>query len=146
MCDHARVQSGKIDILGGGWERIHPPAFPASHQFALAIKLSVPTKLAADEIVLKIEFVSDRGALLDFGPQEFHLRLNEEELRELDVANEYALPYAIATRVTFERAGTYMIRLIGNDEPLAHVTFAVDEPASSTTVSGDSANDIASAP
>ncbi|MGH2558225.1 MAG: DUF6941 family protein [Thermomicrobiales bacterium] len=137
LCDHARVQSGKIDILGGGWDRIQPASFPASHRFALAIKLGAPTALAAGEITLKIEFVSDRGDVLDFGFQDFHVRMSPRQEWDLDVANEYSLPYAIATQVTFERAGTYTIRLIGNDETLAHVNFAVDEPPSSAESSDD---------
>lgn len=42
VADHAEVVNGKLYLMGGGWDRFSPPAYPAVARLAIAAGIRVP--------------------------------------------------------------------------------------------------------
>ena len=42
LADHAEVANGKMYLMGGGWSRFQPPAYPAVMRYGIALALRVP--------------------------------------------------------------------------------------------------------
>lgn len=53
LADRVEVLGGKLYMMGGGWDRITLPAFPAAYPLGLAVKLRLPAG-DADEHSLEV--------------------------------------------------------------------------------------------
>jgi hypothetical protein len=68
LADRAEVVSGKLYIMGGGWDRISPPTLPLGMMIGVAVGITVPYREAEDphhiEVILER---ADGERLVEFG-------------------------------------------------------------------------------
>lgn len=129
LCDFARFENGKLDILGAGWDTIHPPALPFPYQFFVAARVMVPAVLATKPVPLKVEIADESGRIVE--PGEADLRVIIEPLVDTPTHVDGEIPLMLPLRIdlTLVLAGAYTIKLVVAGAVISHTSFRVAEPA-----------------
>lgn len=131
LCDFARAENGKLDIVGGGWDNIAPQALPLVYPAFLAAKFVIPGAMA-------MESVSVRVALLDKNGRELSDPVIEGSLRgkptfALEEFERSGLPeapvlLAVGVQMQIAEPGECRVRLFVENEAIAETKFTVAEP------------------
>jgi hypothetical protein len=124
LADAARVESGKLYIHGGGWDRISVGGLPSTHPtMALALMFEIPYDEALQDQQMSIELLNEDDAPL--GPV-INGTLNVGHPPRTKRGAPTFVPQAITLQqITFERAGRYRFRVATGDLELASVPFEV---------------------
>lgn len=130
LCDYARAERGKLDILGGGWDEIVPSQLPLDYKAYLAIKLVVRWDLIESRALVRIDLLDKDGNVLGDPVEETHIAG-----LPVDVPAESAgsTPFAtlfMGTEVNMSLAspGTFTLRLRVNDLEVSSLRFKVAVP------------------
>lgn len=128
LCDFARAENGKLDILGGGWDEIVPHHFPVSYHPYIAIKLVLPGKLALESVAVRIDLLDEGGEAV--GESILDGRLRATPIRDLHLDASDVLPeaqafMALATEMTLERPGRFSVRLLVDAQQVGTTRFSV---------------------
>ena len=134
LADAAAVESGKLYVHGGAWDRIALAKLPATHPtMALVFVLRIEYSEALQDIPLRIELLDEDDVLvvplvdgsisIGHAPRTTH-------------GAPAFVPQAITfPGITFERTGRFRFAIRSGEEELASVPFEV--MATSTTQSPD---------
>jgi hypothetical protein len=130
LCDYARENNGKIDILGGGWDQIQLAKFPAQLQFQLAIKLVVPTDMALQPLNLVLRVVEEASDEVEEAIEE--LRLIPTASIENVPEPEVAMFLPLRAQIEVQVPASYRIQLVADSREIAATRLAI---VKSTTTS-----------
>lgn len=127
LCDFVQVVAAKLNILGGGWDRLDPPRLPSPASFYLAIKVAVPAARADRPLPVRIDLVDAAGERADPPPLDAQIELAPAP----DAMPGADVPLLIPMRLdlTLDVAGAYVFLLRVDEEPLAQTTFRVTDPS-----------------
>lgn len=64
LADFAQVVGGKLYLMGGGWSRFNPPAYPAAVQFGIGFGIRVPYAETEDPHHVELVMESADGVVL----------------------------------------------------------------------------------
>lgn len=136
LCDHARVDNGKLYILGGGWDRIFPKELPTLFEFSIAIKIVVPADYPLDiNLTLHLLDESDQEA----SPLDIELRALLVSGPPPDLTpKDHPLFFPIAMGLELVRPGTFRVILRDGSVTLAETSLAIEEPRDPLVMPGDS--------
>jgi len=120
LADSAQVVGDKLYMLGGGWNFVNAPQFPAQHSMSVAVGFSVDWMETNRRHDFRIE-----------------LRNEDDGHKLADVAGQFeagrpaGIPpgttqkvlLAFSFAVSIERAGQYVVRLFLNGQDAKHQAF-----------------------
>jgi hypothetical protein len=125
LCDHARIENGKLYVLGGGWNRITPHELPLHYNFMIAIWISVRPDALSAPFPLTLDFLTADGTSID--------RTTLPDIRDEaprgergGAANSFGL--ALDVDLDLVRAGRYVALLSTGEHELARSAFQVIAP------------------
>jgi hypothetical protein len=123
VCDFAQVANSKLNIIGGGWDRVSPTSFPFPYRYHLAVKLAVPWAQAQRAIALRIEMSDEEDQPVGLPPMEavVHMVPTADAIAGQDLG--IAVPFLIES--TLDRPGFRRIVLFVEGEELARTGFLV---------------------
>lgn len=126
LCDHARVSSQKLDMLGAGWNLISSPA-----NFGVGIIFVIPCEEQRQSFSFRVALVDSEGHLVmsQFGTPVMELRgdLTPDNHSSQVVGPPLHLPLALNVRDALLRPGVYHVQLHLGDvmAPTAELHFEV---------------------
>lgn len=126
LCDFVQVAGGKLNILGGGWDRFDPTRLPWPHSFYLAIKLSVPPVLAGKAISIRIDLTDPEGRHMEPAPLDARIALDPAP--DSAARKDMSLMIPMRVEITLESPGSYTFLLSVEDQVIAQTGFQVTNP------------------
>ena len=105
--DCAQAVGGKLYILGGGFNHLAVPEFPAAHTFDVALIVDVPWDNTNRPYDVAIELVDADGQSLGYRAE---ATLETGRPAGARPGTSFALPLAIPVSVEFPVPGRYAIR------------------------------------
>src|SRR6266567_3736087 len=57
LADNAEVAAGRLSLMGGGWDTVHPQTLPTQHFLALAVAIKVPWDEVLQQRELRVDIV-----------------------------------------------------------------------------------------
>jgi hypothetical protein len=126
LCDFARSENGKLDILGGGWDHIVPRQLPLDYDAYLAIKVQLPWAQIADAAILRVDLMDTDGQILGDPVVDATLRLDAIRAGK-DEEPPYGATILMTTgvKMTLTKPGRYILQLIVNDDVVVANSFVV---------------------
>jgi uncharacterized protein DUF6941 len=124
LADHGEAISGKVYILGGGWNMLNLPDLPQEWAFAIVVGLDV----SWDETNQRHKF-----ALHIEGPDGD--RLGDQLLIDLEAGRppgslagqDQRVTFSLVTRLTFEQAGPHAVVVRIGEQEIGRARFYVVE-------------------
>jgi hypothetical protein len=131
LCDYARVENGKLYIIGGGWDQITPQILPLSFPAYLAMKIVLPGAMAVQSVNIRIELLDQDGKML--GEPVLDAPLQGTLTAEFTGTVRNELPkapvfLAVGVQMQIARPGEFRTRLLIDDEAIAETGFSVASP------------------
>ncbi len=127
LADVARMEGGKLNLLGGGWNNVQPSRFPYAHHFGVAASLIIPPDEPQASHRMEIAIRAADGATLAAVPGEFHPQPGAQLIRELPIRAQFAVDVTIE----FPAPGFYKADLSVDGRVLATAPFRIAEPQAS---------------
>lgn len=128
LCDHARVENGKLYVLGGGWDLISPNQFPERIRFYIAARLIVIAD-PVPELDFRFQIVDENG--METGNEPLDLRFDTTHDDVPSGFSEVSFMVALSTNVTLTEAGHYTVLLLHANQEVARASFRVTPPTAS---------------
>ncbi len=126
LADAVQAVQGKLFILGGGWDTLWVPRFPARHpSLAIGIRLRVPVSWAAEKLKLSVELQDADGKPLLPTPLSQNIKLSPGQQR-----SQHATDFGLVRSFTFNNLpfraeGPYSFVISTDDEPVSRLRFTV---------------------
>lgn len=130
LCDYVQLAGGKLNIVGGGWDRITPVQLPMTYAFHLAIKLVGPSIVAERPVRLRLELAGGQGKTFDPPIPEMVLRFGRADASS---NGSVAVFVPVDVELTIVLPGTYTFRLYADETIVAEAGFQVAEPRLGTS-------------
>ena len=127
LCDHVRVENGKLYILGGGWTRLTPPYLPLPYSFHIALKLAVPAELAGAPLPLQLEVRDAEGR--DIATSALDIQTEPADVPDQGAAPTIPLNVPLGVDLTFVSPGVFTLALAAAGERIAETALLVAAPA-----------------
>ncbi len=126
LADAVQAVRGKLFILGGGWDTLWVPRFPARHpSLAIGLRLRVPVSWAGDQIRLAVELQDEDGGALLPRPLSHHLSL-PGTTEHPPHATDFGLIRSFTfNNLVFEKEGPYSFVISVEGEPVSRLRFTV---------------------
>ncbi|MBI2909375.1 MAG: hypothetical protein HYX92_17155 [Chloroflexi bacterium] len=122
LADGAQVADGKLYILGGGWDSIHPEALPARHPASLAVVLSVPWDETNEKHVFRLDLAGATGKTMnELGGGQFEVGRPPDATK----GAEQRMPLALPITLQLDAEGEFHVRLSVDGARLCGVPFSV---------------------
>src|SRR5262245_15147461 len=128
LCDHAEEVSGKLYLLGGGWNILFTSGAPAN--IGVAVLIEVPWDQTNRRHWMRAELLTSDGPPVEIEGQPVVIQTEFELGRPAGVKPGSSLnaPFAINVNGLLLQAGGYEWKLLIDDEPLARRAFTVAHP------------------
>jgi hypothetical protein len=105
VADHAAVESGKIYVNGGFWDRLDLPSYPAVTSFSVIVVLQVPGRAHNQTHKFEVRFEDSNGKLM---PSRFEGEFQVGPPADQRTGNSSMLPIALPINsFLLERPGDY---------------------------------------
>lgn len=105
VADHATVESGKIYVNGGFWDRLNLPSYPAVTSFSVIVVLQVPWRAYDQTHKFDVRFEDSDGKLM---PSRFEGEFQIGPPADQRTGNSSLLPIALPINsFLLERPGDY---------------------------------------
>jgi hypothetical protein len=126
LADAARVESGKLYVHGGGWDRVTAAGFPTVHPgLAVVLVFRIEYDEALTDIPIAVILDTEDGVAV--GPQVDGMISAGHPPGTKRGAPAFH-PLAITFNgIQFEAAGGFQFRVVGGDEELVRIPFTVQE-------------------
>ena len=123
LADSAQINSNKLYMLGGGWDRLTVKgSLPTQRNCSLALAFKIPWAETNQRQEFKVRFLDEDG-------NEFHQqitgRLETGRPAGLPAGSDQRVQLAVDLRFTIERIGSYVVEVTLNDRETARTTFHV---------------------
>lgn len=128
LADSVQAVRGKLFILGGGWDTLWVPRFPARHpSLALGLRLRVPVSWKSDSLSLTVELQDEDGHSLLPRTLGQDIRLHSNAPRP-PATSDFGLVRSFTfNNLRFDHEGAYSFVISVDGEPVSRVRFAVRE-------------------
>ena len=126
LADAVQAVRGKLFILGGGWDTLWVPRFPARHpSLAIGIRLRVPVSWAAETLKLSVELQDADGKPRLPTALSQNIKLPPGPKR-----SQHATDFGLVRSFTFNNLpfraeGPYSFVISTDDEPVSRLRFTV---------------------
>ncbi|MCA9091135.1 MAG: hypothetical protein KDA90_21135 [Planctomycetaceae bacterium] len=121
LCDVARIQHGKLYIIGGGWERLAVKEIPTKSEFDIAIRILVPRSMLAKPLELKVSFTDDAGDI-EGDSDTVKMEMPAQTPANVDLL---ALNYCFHAEMTFGKFGTFGCNMEANGKLVDRIEFHI---------------------
>ncbi len=128
LADSVQAVRGKLYVLGGGWDTLWVPRFPARHPtLAIGLRLRVPVTWSSEVINLAVELQDEDGKGLLPRPLSHDIRLPTTSPRQ-PVGTDYSLIRSFTfNNLRFEHDGPYSFVISVDGDPVSRLRFSVRE-------------------
>lgn len=128
LADSVQAVRGKLFVLGGGWDTLWVPRFPARHPtLAIGLRLRVPVTWSQESINLAVELQDEDGKGLLPRPLSHDIKLPSTPPRH-PPATDYGLIRSFTfNNLRFDHEGAYSFVISVDNEPVSRVRFSVRE-------------------
>ena len=127
LADAVQAAAGKLYVLGGGWDTLLVPRFPARHSMGIGVKVRIPWTMTGRDFTLAVELQDEDGRPV---PNSARLRHGFRAVRPphhpegIDVSVVRALTFA---NVPLPGPGGYAFSVLLGDVERARLRFRVLE-------------------
>lgn len=129
LADRAEATNGKLYVMGGGWDRISPPAPGIAVPLSFAVSILVPWNATNRDYTLSIRIEDADGQQLDLRAD---ATLNTGRPSDAIAGQPQRVTIAVpVVPLAFPRAGRYEAKAAIDGEHLVSVPFTVQFPAPS---------------
>lgn len=135
LCDSAVAESGKLYVLGGGWNNVTVAGFPAQlPRIGIGLVVTVPYTMTNAHHTLKIELRDEDGKVHnlgagDPGSEKLAAKFNVGRPPQLVEGEAQNLSLAVnLDALIFDGPGLYEFVISVNDEERSRLTFRVVGP------------------
>ena len=127
LADAVQAVSGKLFVLGGGWDTLWVGSFPVRHpSLAIGLRLRVPWSWGKETLKLSVELQDADGAGLLPDSLVNTMRLPTHS--KPPSATDFGLIRSFTfNNLLFEKEGSYSFVISVDDEPVSRLRFAVRE-------------------
>jgi hypothetical protein len=125
LADAVQAAAGKLYVLGGGWDTLLVPRFPARHSIGIGVKVRVPWTLTDRDFTLAVELQDEDGRPVPNAARLSHgLRAGRptHHPEGIDVSLVRALTFA---NVPLPAQGGYVFSILLGDIERARLSFRV---------------------
>ena len=126
-CDFAQVSGNKLNIIGGGWDRVMPPELPAEFDFYLALRATFSNNAitdTGDRVSLRLEMTDPDKQPIGAMPLTAEIELVRGNWNKVAL-NERGLAIPMRLTVVFMKPGIHAIELFLNEQPSARLQLDV---------------------
>lgn len=126
LADAVQAVRGKLFILGGGWDTLWVPRFPARHpSLAIGLRLRVPVSWAREELNLSVELQDADGHPVLPKPLAHDVRLPAPG-RQPSNATDFGVVRSFTfNNLVFQSQGSYSFVISVDGEPVSRLRFTV---------------------
>lgn len=126
LADAARVESGKLYVHGGGWDRIMALNFPTTHaSLAVALVFRIEYDEALEDIPITITLETEDGVAI--GPRvEGAINAGHPPGTARGAPTFHPLAITL-TALQFDAPGRYQFRATSNGDTLATIPFTLQQ-------------------
>jgi hypothetical protein len=141
LCTYAQVESGKLDIIGGGWSEVKVPELPAQFGYFLAMKIAVPIDKQELLAQLRIRLVEDdRGEVID--DRAVDVAIGDVGELELE-ARSIAFAFVARMQLEISRPGRFQNQLWIAGQLAMRSGFIVKDPLAGSVTFDEASKPIA---
>jgi hypothetical protein len=126
LADAVQALSGKLYVLGGGWDILTLSSFPARHpSLAIGIRVRVPWSRADEEIRIGVDLQDEDGRRVLPGPELVH-EIKVRRPEGLPQGSDIGLVRSFTfNNLLFESPGAFSFVISINGEVSARLRFSV---------------------
>ncbi|MPZ51314.1 MAG: hypothetical protein GEU79_01015 [Acidimicrobiia bacterium] len=127
LADSVQAVGGKLFVLGGGWDTLFVPSFPARHpSLGIGLRIRVPTSSMSEGMTIDVDLQDADGNSLLPKPLRHPVRLNRD--RQPEDATDVGIVRAFTlNNLQFREPGFYSFVISLDDEPRSRLRFRVTE-------------------
>lgn len=127
LADSVQAVAGKLFILGGGWDTLFVPSFPARHpSLGIGLRIRAPFSSITEDMTIEVDLQDADGTSLLPKPLAHRVRLNRnrppEHGTDLGVVRAFTL-----NNLEFRQPGFYSFVISLDGEPRSRLRFRVGE-------------------
>jgi hypothetical protein len=128
LADSVQAISGKLYILGGGWDTLFVSKFPARHpSLGIGIRFRVPWSFHADRFDVSIDLVDEDGNSV-FGDRRVSQQIPVRRPDHLPSGSEISVVRAFTfNSLPLAKPGGFAFRVLVDDEEVTRLRFWVRE-------------------
>jgi len=130
LADAAQVVGNKLNLIGGGWDRLNISNFPANHAMGLAMSIQVPWHQTNERHAFEIEITSEDGQSIQKAGGSFEVGRAPGTVpgqdQRLQVAvgaiMQFAAPgtFVVIARIDEEEKKRVVFNVLGSERPVAN--------------------------
>ena len=124
LCDVARIEGGKLYILGGGWGRLIAKSLPLTYPLQIATQFHLPIEIVPESIEVELQVGLESGDEPDQQTSRIALALTVPAESAPD-AKYLEITALIGAQVEFRREGRYKAALFHEQQEIVSLLFRV---------------------
>lgn len=121
LADAAQVVGNKLNIIGGGWDRLTIAKFPSNHAMGLAMSIQVPWHQTNERHAFEIEIISEDGQSIQKAGGSFEVG----RAPGIVPGQDQRMQVAVGAIMQFAAPGSFVVVARIDDEEKKRVTFNV---------------------
>jgi hypothetical protein len=126
LADSVQAVRGKLFVLGGGWDTLWVPRFPARHpSLAIGLRLRVPVSWDAETLRLAVELQDVDGKAILPRPLGHDIKLPSNGRRSINTTDFGLIRSFTFNNLLFEKEGPYSFVISVDGDPVSRLRFTV---------------------
>ncbi|MFZ0014747.1 MAG: hypothetical protein WAL25_11615 [Acidimicrobiia bacterium] len=126
LADSVQAVRGKLFILGGGWDTLWVPRFPARHpSLAIGLRLRVPFTWDSEFLKLSVELQDEDGKGLLPRALSHEIKLPTSTTDAGSMTDFGVIRSFTFNNLRFDHEGPYSFVISVDDEPVSRLRFTV---------------------
>lgn len=126
LADSVQAVRGKLFILGGGWDTLWVPRFPARHpSLAIGLRLRVPFTWDSGTLLLSVELQDEDGKALLPRPLTHDIKLPSNPQHAASATDFGLIRSFTFNNLRFDHEGPYSFVISVDSQPVSRIRFSV---------------------
>jgi len=126
LADAVQAVTGKLFVLGGGWDTLWDPQFPARHPtLAIRLRLRLPVSWPSHHLTIQVELQDADGQPLLPRPLSQEIRFPGSPQHDPNATDFGLIRSFTFNNLAFEKEGNYSFVISVNDDPVSRLRFMV---------------------
>lgn len=133
LADSVQAVAGKLFVLGGGWDTLFVPRFPARHpSLGIGLRVRTPASSMTDEMTIEVDLQDADGNSLLPQVLRHRVRLNRKRVPEQGADVGLVRAFTL-NNLEFRQQGFFSFVISLDGEPRSRLRFRVAERPRPTT-------------
>ena len=128
LCDYARLDNGKLYILGGAWDSIRPTTLPDSFAFMVVLKFALPAQRSLLLRGVTITIHPEASSESDHAESTTTVPVPWGERWDADAMATSTIVMEVSLQIN--ASGRFVVIALADDDEIARTHFRVEAPSS----------------